>query len=234
LKIRIKFSKQGSMKFIGHLDLLRYFQKAIRRSGIPICYSGGYSPHQIMSFASPLGVGITSRGEYMDIETEDITSLNDMKDRLNAVMAEGIEILSCRLLHSDSKNAMSIVAAADYTLRFRNGYEPADIPDFFRKLQDFAAKESLVVWKKTKKNEKEVDIKPMIYELCIHDCVIYMQLAAGSTNNLKPELVMKAFYTYLVDIELSPFTFEIQREELYANLGDEIDRKFITLEELGE
>lgn len=56
------------MKFIGHLDTMRYFQKAMRRADIDIAYSTGFSPHQIMSFAAPLGVGITSDGEYLDIE----------------------------------------------------------------------------------------------------------------------------------------------------------------------
>ena len=62
------------MKFIGHLDMMRYFQKAIRRANIPIAYSGGFSPHQIMSFAAPLGVGITSDGEYLDIEVNSTES----------------------------------------------------------------------------------------------------------------------------------------------------------------
>lgn len=56
------------MKFIGHLDVMRYFQKAMRRAGIDIAYSEGMSPHMIMSFAQPLGVGLTSDGEYMDVE----------------------------------------------------------------------------------------------------------------------------------------------------------------------
>ena len=68
MKIRIKFRKYGVMRFVGHLDIMRYFQKAMRRAKIDICYSEGFSPHQIMSFASPLGVGITSDGEYLDIE----------------------------------------------------------------------------------------------------------------------------------------------------------------------
>ena len=68
MKIRIKFSKQGAMKFIGHLDTMRYFQKVMRRADVDIRYSEGFSPHQIMSFAAPLGVGITSNGEYVDIE----------------------------------------------------------------------------------------------------------------------------------------------------------------------
>lgn len=104
MKVRIKFSKQGIMKFIGHLDIMRYFQKAMRRAQVKICYSGGFSPHQIMSFAAPLGVGITSNGEYLDIETEDNEDLSTMKERLNRTMAEGIVIESVRRLPEDAKN----------------------------------------------------------------------------------------------------------------------------------
>lgn len=92
MKIRIKFRKTGIMKFIGHLDVMRYFQKAIRRADVEICYSGGFSPHQIMSFAAPLGVGITSNGEYVDIEVHSTGTTAEMLERLNAVMAEGFEI----------------------------------------------------------------------------------------------------------------------------------------------
>ena len=69
---RIRFAKYGVVKFIGHLDVMRYFQKAVRRSELPIKYSQGFNPHQLMVFAQPLGVGVTSDGEYMDIETEDV------------------------------------------------------------------------------------------------------------------------------------------------------------------
>ena len=114
MKIRIKFRKYGTMKFIGHLDVMRYFQKAIRRSEVNIRYSEGFSPHQIMSFAAPLGVGITSKGEYVDIEVLDTENSKKMIDRLNAVMSEGFEILEYKLLPDDAKNAMSVVAGADY------------------------------------------------------------------------------------------------------------------------
>lgn len=79
---RIRFAKYGVIKFIGHLDIMRYFQKAVRRSGLLIEYSQGYSPHQLMVFASPLGVGITSDGEYMDISVE-----NDAAEITEAVKA---------------------------------------------------------------------------------------------------------------------------------------------------
>ena len=60
MKVRIKFRKYGILKYIGHLDVMRFFQKAMRRADIPIAFTGGYSPHMIMSFAQPLGLGVTS------------------------------------------------------------------------------------------------------------------------------------------------------------------------------
>ena len=131
MKIRIKFAKQGTMKFIGHLDVMRYFQKAIRRADIDIRYSEGFSPHQIMCFAAPLGVGLTSNGEYMDIEVHSAPSSEEMKKKLNDTMVEGFTVLSCRRLPEGAGNAMSLVDAADYTIRFRKGYEPEDPAAFF-------------------------------------------------------------------------------------------------------
>ena len=68
MKARIKFRKYGALRFIGHLDVMRFFQKVMRRADIPIAFTGGFSPHMIMSFASPLGIGLESEGEYFDIE----------------------------------------------------------------------------------------------------------------------------------------------------------------------
>lgn len=65
MEIRIKFAKIGNMRFIGHLDIMRFFQKVMRKSALPVKYSEGFSPHQIMSFASPLGMGIEGLGEYL-------------------------------------------------------------------------------------------------------------------------------------------------------------------------
>ena len=78
MKVRVRFSKQGMMKFIGHLDIVRYFQKVNRRAGVDVAYSEGFSPHQKMSFAQPLGLGLESTGEYMDMEVNSLTSSTDV------------------------------------------------------------------------------------------------------------------------------------------------------------
>ena len=102
MKIRVKFKKWGCMKFIGHLDMMRYFQKAVRRAEIDICYSEGFSPHQIMSFAAPLGVGITSDGEYFDIEVNSTASTNECMEALNNQMVEGVLVTGYVKLPDDA------------------------------------------------------------------------------------------------------------------------------------
>lgn len=226
MKVRIKFAKRGVMRFIGHLDIMRYFQKAFRRANVDIAYSEGFSPHQIMSFAAPLGVGLTSEGEYLDIEVHSTESSACMVERLNAVMAEGMEILSWRKLADDSKNAMSIVVAADYRLTFREGYEPEDMNAFKAAVEFFYAQESIVVLKASKRSEREVDLKPLIHDMHMDGDTVFLRLTTGSAENIKPELVMETLYRQM-EKEYTPFTFQITRLEVYAD-------NMIPLEDLGE
>lgn len=230
MNIRMKFKKHGCMKFIGHLDIMRYFQKAIRRADIDIAYSEGFSPHMIMSFAAPLGVGLTSEGEYVDLQVHSCESSQAAVDALNSVMVEGMEVVSFKLLPENVKNAMSSVAAADYFVKFREGYAPENWEE---KFVSFLQKEEMLIVKKTKRSEAEVDLKPMLYKAEIRDGGIFMQVACGSVNNLKPELVMEAF-SKEAGIELAPFALEVCRLEVYADLGDETTKKLVPLEELGE
>lgn len=247
MKIRIKFSKQGAMKFIGHLDIMRYFQKAVRRADVDIRYSEGFSPHQIMSFAAPLGVGITSNGEYVDIEVLSTGHSAEMVKRLNDVMVEGMEVLSYRRLPDSAGNAMSLVAACDYTVRFKDGYESGlglSEEDFFKTFDRFLVEGNLEVIKKTKKGEKQMDLRPYIYEHSVicgepgtgREAAIFLKLAAGSSANIKPELVLEAFYKEK-DMEYPPFTFQITREEVYAEVSLETaagEHVFQSLEAFGE
>ena len=231
MNVRVKFRKYGNLKFIGHLDVMRYFQKAMRRAEIPVCYSEGFSPHMIMSFASPLGVGLTSNGEYMDVRVEESPSSAEAVSRLNAVMVEGIEVLSWRALPDKAGNAMASVAAADYDVRFREGYAPEDgWQDRFR---IFMGRSSVTVIKEGKKGSRELDIRPLIYDWNMCGDAIFLQVSAGSASNLKPELLMKAF-SESEGMELSPFSLMIHRRELYADQGTEEKRRLIPLEMLGE
>lgn len=231
MNIRVRFRKYGVLKFIGHLDVMRYFQKAIRRADIDICYSEGYSPHMIMSFASPLGLGLESDGEYMDIRINGSISSKEAVRRLNAVMVEGIDVMSFRELPENSKNAMASVAAADYEVRFREGHEPEE--GWKEQFTEFLAQPEMRIVKETKKGQQEIDIRPWIYSWEIVDDMIKMQVSAGSVHNLKPEMVLKAFAEH-IGWDMPQFVLLVTRREMYADQGTEEERKLISLEALGE
>lgn len=233
MNIRIKFQKYGIMKFVGHLDMMRYFQKAIRRAGIDISYSEGYSPHQIMSFAAPLGVGITSDGEYFDIEVKSSKSSRESLEDLNRVMVEGISVLEYKKLPDTAKTAMSLVAAADYLLYA--GEEQKGLfssPERLRQqIHDFyEGQPEILITKQTKKNRMELNLKPLIYEMKMVNLQeeypnlketpagnhgIFLRVCTGSSDNIKPELVLEAFSRFC-NQDYEPWDIQIHRLEVYA------------------
>lgn len=232
MKVRIKFTKTGYMKFVGHLDTMRYFQKAIRRAELPVAFSGGYSPHMIMSFAAPLGVGTTSLGEYFDMELTETMPTAEIQQRLNETMVEGVTVCSVRQVEDGkASTAMALVAAADYYVSFREGKEPS-VP-WREKFSEFLDQKEIVVTKKTKRSEKTVDIRPFIYKAELLDEGIFMQLASASSNYIKPELVMDTFMKWIGE-EPKEFAYLIERREVYADAGENRNPRFIPLEELGE
>lgn len=224
MKLRIKFKKYGCLKFIGHLDVMRYFQKLMRRSGIDILYSEGYSPHQIMSFASPLGVGLQSNAEYVDIEVGSITTSEKMKQAFNQHTVEGIEILSVRMLPEHVQNAMASVALADYMIRFRPGEEP----DFSlsEAIDTFYNRDEILVTKETKKSTRVVDLKASVPVMKWDDDHIFLQVLAGSGENIKPELVILSLFEFCGK-DCPEYSYEVTREELYTAEG-------MSLEAVGE
>lgn len=242
LKVRIKFRKYGILKYIGHLDVMRFFQKAMRRAEIPIAFTTGYSPHMIMSFAQPLGLGITSEGEYLDIELADHISSEEAVRSLNQTMAEGIDVLSFREISDDKKQSgMTIVAAADYliipkdkeemALTEHNSPSPVFPAEWSQALEIFMAQSEILVLKKTKRSEKEVNIRPMIYDLHMEPAGICMKLATGSEMNLKPDLVMESFLSYLGQKNIP---LHYHRREVYAKNPTGDTPAFVSLESLGK
>lgn len=199
----------------------------MRRADIPIAFSGGYSPHMIMSFANPLGVGVTSDGEYFDIELTEEIDMNLAIERMNQVMVEGIDVVNMVQISDEKKRTgMSIVAAADYLSSLRHGEFPENWKE---KAEGFMEQPEITILKKTKKSEKETNIKPMIYKFGIQDDAVFMQVATGSVENLKPEVVMQAFCQYL-GMDLESLAFAHHRLEVYA--FDEEQKEYISLDKV--
>ena len=237
MKVRIKFKKDGSLRFIGHLDVMRFFQKVMRRAQIPIAFTAGYNPHMIMSFASPLGIGLTSQGEYFDIELAGHISSAEAVRRMNAVTAEGMEVISFRQISEEKKmTGMAIASAADYLVGCKCRENGAVFTQ--ERITGFLGQQEIVVTKQTKRSEQEADIRPLIYQMELTKEGIYLQLAAGSAQNLKPELVMSALCRF-AGIDEASMAWTRRRLEMYADLASEAERakgirKLVTLEALGK
>ncbi|MCR5608362.1 MAG: TIGR03936 family radical SAM-associated protein [Lachnospiraceae bacterium] len=237
MNYRIIFYKFGVMKFLGHLDIMRYFQKAFKRAKIDVSYSKGYNPHMIMSFASPLGTGLTSDGEYLDVSLNEDIDNKVLIDRLNEQMVDGMYIAGAAKLSDECKNSMSIVAAATYLVSVKDGYnqEIYYFKNIFReKIKELYSSDEIKVIKATKKSEKEVDIKPLIINIDYNDfdysnsCAeifdnqihVVMTLSAGSENNLKPELIIKALCEFC-NINYNEFAYQYHRTEMYYREDDD-------------
>lgn len=231
MRLRVKFRKYGPVRFIGHLDVMRYFQKAIRRAEIDVAYSTGFSPHQIMSFASPLSVGLESNGEYMDFEVHSLSSCEDVKKRLNEVGAPGIEVTSVIVLPDTAGNAMASVAAASYTVRFREGREPK--LDISAVLPDFLAREQILYSKETKKGTREIDLKAGIYELSWQNNQFTMLVDASSAGNIKPAQIIETLLAAHGEV-LQENALLITREDTFTNIGTEAAPKLVPLDAVGE
>lgn len=209
MTIRFKFRKTGCMKYIGHLDLIRLFQKAFRKVDFPIAYSSGYNPHPLLSIAAPLSVGITSSGDYMDVKINE--NMNEcMIDKMNEFLPEGLDFLSYTMLGESQKNAMSIVRAATYQVRLKVLDKMTQ-----ENITAYLAQEVILTQKKNKKKiTVEVDIKKGIYDLALEKDDLKMVLATGSVLNVKPSFVIKTLCAFL-KLNYNPFDYVIHREDLF-------------------
>ncbi len=168
MKIRIKYTKTGVLKYIGHLDMMRYFQKLLRRSGMDIGFTQGYSPHPEISIALPLGIGVTSEAEYMDVTVNSCGHSAEMIELLNKDQVEGVRVLSFRQVPDGRRsNCMAIVSAARYQATFSDSMK-AEISSrklvIEERLQDMLAQSSIIIRKKTKRSDGDADIRPLVYE----------------------------------------------------------------------
>ncbi len=228
MRVRIRFEKTGIMRYVGHLDLMRFFQKAVKRSQLPIRYSEGFNPHQIMSFAAPLGVGLTSIGEYMDIDIKEEVDAAASIKALNDNMVEGLAITSFKYLPDTAEKCMSAVTAASYVVTYKDSKDDACYIDNIcdLKVKFFDEAHSINIVKKTKKGERELDLKPLIYRFNIeikNGVPVYdLLLSSGSTDNIKPELVIKAFHEFIGLPEFDDLSLDIRRIDMFTGEPDSL------------
>jgi len=214
----IKFSKEGNIRYISHLDLLRLFKRSFKRTGIKLEYSQGFNPHPRMSFAQPLSLGYSSSGEYLEFDTMEPYQTGEILEKISAIMPDGIDILSCEELPPGGKTLAALTEYADYQIAIPldRGFN-GDIKDV---LENYMTREQIVVLKHQRNSGKDIalDIKPMTFEIAgmvdNNYIMLLMKLSAGSTANLSPEMVLSTFCDF-AGIQYDRAEVVIRRTEIY-------------------
>ena len=186
---RLVFSKTGKAIYISHLDLMRTFQRAFTRAGLKVWHTEGFNPHTYISIAQPLPVGMSGLREMLDFEAERLPDKNELIDKLNEALPEGLCAIACG--EAETKFKQIEWAVYELMLEYEDG--PAELTD---KLSAVFRQKELIVNKKTKRGYKDVDIRPNIKSICFETTddghiVCRCTLAAGAVV-LNPVNIIKA------------------------------------------
>lgn len=215
----IRFTKTGYAKYTSHLDILRLFKRAFKKTGIELKYSQGYNPHPKMSFAQPLSLGYASNYELLEFETVIPYSTDAVIEMLTPAMPEGIRILSANMLPDGVKSLAGDCVAASYKI-----WIPLDLSEKELKegLSRYMKQDEIITLKRMKKSKalEPVNIKPMIRSIDISKvgefALVEANLNSGSQSNLSPELVINSLQNTL-GTEVLRHDIEVERTILEFN-----------------
>lgn len=212
------------MKFIGHLDILRLFERVFKRSGLPVAHSQGFNPRPQIIFGQPMPLGLTSEGEFADVELIGRHDPREFVKIMNDALPPGIRVLDAKEKINPS-NLMGQISAARYRVCFK---APEDL-NLHKLMEEVLAADTIPVMKKGKSGEKEKNIRPFIYELtgssnASGGCLVVL-LGAGQDDNIRPDLflsgVSNAFQAELELITMHRILLLGRKENNWLSLLDE-------------
>lgn len=222
-----KFTKEENIKFISHLDVLKTIQKNIRRAGLPIEYSQGFNPHMNTSIAQPLSVGVYSSGEYMDMVLTTEMNEEEIVDKLNKTAPSGIKYISALAvpyIEGEKKvpQAMALIDAARYTIKIKY----SDVSKLEEEVNKLLEVKEWNTVKKSKKGEREVDIRPLIKEFSfwVKDefLILNVVISTGSREHLSADLLVNYIQQKTSNSLLDSFV-NIKREEMYFYKNNKLE-----------
>lgn len=188
-KIRMRFKKTGRAIYISHLDLMQTMQRAFNRAEYRIKYSEGFNPHPTISIALPLSVGASSVCEIMDFILTEEVDLNELPDRLNAVLPEGIEVIEAYPMQRKVAQLKWLLINGVFE------YDDRDTGVMAEKLSEFYSAQEIVITKKTKRGMGETDIRPGIKEISFEpgDGVVKVTaIISAQEPTINPDLLSNA------------------------------------------
>jgi len=200
-RYRVVFAKNGDMRFIGHLDLQQLLERALRRSGLPLRYSQGFSPKVRLNLASALPLGFTSSAEMMDFWLEQPMEPSLIQQQLNSALPTGIRILSVTEVSNDFPSLQASLKAAEYKVSFKAG---VDVSAVCANLEELLNEPNLIV---TRRN-KQFDLKPLVEAMQWEEDMLYLRLSNRPEASARPDEL-------LAMLGLAPEQYDIQRIGLY-------------------
>jgi len=193
MRIRITFAKQGPLRYTGHLDLHKLWERAARRAELPLAYSHGFHPQPKMNMAAALPLGFSSRCEVMDMKLEHEIQLEGLREKLQQTLPAGIQVLNVESADEGAPALQTQVASAEYQVTLAG---PVDASELKRKIDSVMEAESLL----RERRGKTYDLRPLIEELSVTPTPpppgegkvlrVFMRLAAREGATGRPEEVL--------------------------------------------
>ena len=188
MRAMIRFGKQPRLRFISLLDLQRFVQRALNRTGLPIAWTQGFNPHPILSFGSALALGWTSEYEILDVKLSAPMGRRRTEDAMRAALPVDLPVLEVRMVDDRHPAPMAMVRASDYEITLSGETAAATLDA----AEEFLRRESVMAVRKTKSGEREVDIRPMALLLEREGDVLSARLMLTEKDTLKPDLLVRA------------------------------------------
>lgn len=199
-KARMRFSKKDEAAYISHLDLMHCMRRVIARAHLPVWYTEGFNQHIYVSIALPLSTGYSGEWEFLDFNCTADAIPEDAVERMNAVMPSGLSVQEIYPLEDGCKVRDIAYSKFEITWEFDEG-----VPDgFMDAANELFARDSIVMLKRSKRGEKEVNIKELMRGITLEqeaDCVRAYAILGAGNNNLSPEYLTKALVRELPQYE---------------------------------
>lgn len=183
----IRFGKKPRLRFISHLDLQRFFQRALNRTGLPIAYSQGFNPHPILSFGSALALGWTSEYEILDVKLSVPMGRKRTEEAMRQALPEDLPVLEVKLVDDRHPAPMAMVRASDYVIHLSGDTAKATLDA----VDVFLNRDSVTAVRKTKSGEREIDIRPLALSLTRGEDGLNARLRLTEKDTLKPDLLVE-------------------------------------------
>lgn len=191
MKMIVVFEKGERLRLIGHLDLMRAMQRALRRSDLPLRYSQGFNPHILLNFAAPLSLGMPGKREIMEVPLSREVSEKIFMEKLSAALPPDLPLLSARAVDENHPAPMAQLTAAMYTAQMDQA--PEGLKDA---ITPYIQQKEIPAVRKTKTGLKPCDLRPMIYDLSLQGNTLRMTLALCEKATCKPDLLLSSLFDF--------------------------------------